>query len=455
MIKKPLTNITLMKKKYLTLLPAIPAIAALAPLQSSAQAQLEPSLAKISEKVDTDGTYLQLNKFDGDITAFVEYGELLLDMLRKEEPGKIPAALKVADLVNILGIDALKASALSSKKTNGAWDTKSYASTSSSDKGVLSIYGKANQDYRVTSFAPETTDVAAQIRLDLSKLEPMILSFGEALGLQETVVDELKKNRQEIGGMPISDLISKLDIAINLAIDMDRKERMQIPGLPSTIPNTDLVARIDGLNWAWDLYGDLLIAQSGLPWQKADKEGITTLTLPAEMKEGLLGYSPTIQIDKANNYIWIASKESGLSSALDANSKKLKDGKAFQASMASLPTKGNSLLYLSTDLLGEVAEQYKNADKKGLLQDPEFVKSKPIIDKIIADITSSPSGIVSVLSKDNTGIFSAFRGPLPLKNYLNQLSPMLSSTLPLYMGISTPHISEEFHEIEEINPNTQ
>ena len=165
---------------------------AMAPLQLGAQIQLEPSLAKISQKVDADGDFLQLNKFDGDIATLIEYGELALD-IAKIEVSEIPANLQVAKIFKVLGLDAMKASALSSKKVDGSWNNKSYLYTGGSDKGILSMYGETDAAYVVTNFAPETTDIAVQLRMDLRQATQIITEIAAAVGQNEMMEKEMTK----------------------------------------------------------------------------------------------------------------------------------------------------------------------------------------------------------------------------------------------------------------------
>jgi len=145
-----------MKKRYFAFIPAISCMG----LSSiSAETKLESSLEKVASKVDTDGTYLQLNKFDGDIETLVEYGELALDLAKKEETS-IPADLKVEKIVKLIGLDQMKALAASSKKVDGSWNNLSYIYTGGSNKGLLSVYGDTDEKVSVADFAPETTDIA-------------------------------------------------------------------------------------------------------------------------------------------------------------------------------------------------------------------------------------------------------------------------------------------------------
>ncbi len=416
-----------MKQKYLTI---IPAILAMAPMHASAQITLEPSLTKVAQKVDTDGTYLQLNKFDGDIKALTEYGELGLD-IAKQHIKEIPADTSIAKLSKLIGIDAMKASAMSSKKEAGAWNNKAYIYTGGSNAGILSMYGKTNADYIVTGFAPETTDIAIQLTLDLRKAEEIISGFGAAFGQTADINQVMDKKLPMLGNKTAFELISKLNFNVNIALDINSDKRLPIP-MPVegfAAPSTDILVRIDGIAWAWDLFGDKLISQTGLPWKKSKKKTSITYTLPAEMKDALMGYNPVIRVDKTKNHIWISSKVATVKDALNPNNKKLKDNANFKNTMSSLPSKGNSLIYISKDILDELVNQYKQAGKKGLLDDPDFKKAKPLVDRLIKDLTSPDSGIAMTLSKDDLGILSVIRAPFPTKNYLNQLSPMISQAI--------------------------
>jgi len=159
---------------------------------------------------------------------------------------------------------------------------------------------------------------------------------------------------------------------------------------------------------------------------------VKTYTLPAEAADRMLGYSPIIQITKDS--IWLASKPSILKAA-QSDGKKLKDGAAFKKTMATLPQSGNSLAYISEDFIAELVAQYKSADKAGHLDDPDFQAAKPLVDKLIADLTKPGSGIAAVIDVDQNGMNSVLRVPFPTKNYLTQLTPMFQSAVaaPLIM----------------------
>ena len=204
-----------MKKRYLSLVP----IAAIMVSPLSA-ATLKPSLEKVAAKVDTDGDFLQLNKFDGDLATLKEYGELVLDIARAEN-SEIPAALKVGKLFEVLGLNALQATATSSKKVDGSWNNRSYLWTGGSQKGILSLYGKANEKYEVAAFAPESTDIALQLRINLSQMNKVITEIADAMGQGDMMRKEFGKPQQEIGGMTPFQLIEKLDFRVSIAIDID------------------------------------------------------------------------------------------------------------------------------------------------------------------------------------------------------------------------------------------
>jgi len=405
-----------MKKRYLSLVP----IAALMVSPLSA-ATLQPTLEKVAAKVDTDGDFLQLNKFDGDLATLKEYGELLLDIARAEN-SEIPAAFNLLKMFDLLGLDDMKASASSSKKVDGSWNNRAYLWTGGSQKGILSLYGKANEKYEVATFAPESADIVLQLRLNLSQMNKVITEMGDAMGQGDMMRKEFGKPQEEIGGMTPFQLIEKLNFRVNIAIDIDRKNRLVMEGADA--PGAELVARIDNVAWAWDIFGEQLIKDSGMPWDKKLEGQVTTYTLSEEAAKELMGYRPVICIDKAKNYIWIASKPTVLAAAR-GDGPKLKDGAAFKKTMATLPQNGNSLAYVSKDLLDELVSQYKMAGKNGLLVDPQFEMAKPLVDKLIADLTGGESGMAAVISVDEQGINSVLRAPFPLKNYLDKLTPLV------------------------------
>lgn len=408
-----------MKKRYLTTL----AIASLlSPV--SAQVQLEPTLHKTVQKVDTDGTYLEINKIDDDLSVLVEYGEMILDIAKKEEDD-IPKGLNVKEIMKVLGLKQLKATAMSSKKVNGAWDNKAYLYAGEKPKGILSLYGPANAENVVASFAPETTDIALQLRLDLREAKGIAQEIASMIGERNKMDKEMNKSRPELKGLTAYELVDKMNVCVNLAIDLDRKNRFK-PAPDVDIPTPDFVARLDGVAWVWQYVGDEMMKETNLPWQSKVEGGVTTYTLPENMQKHLQGYSPMIVVDTKTDFIWAGSKEAVVKAAMSNQTKKLKDGAAFKNTMASLPKNANSLFYVSNDLLQELVHQYEMADKKGLLNDKDFKTAQPIVNKLIADLTAANSGIVGLISVDDEGVFSALRAPFPVKNYFNQLLPYIT-----------------------------
>jgi hypothetical protein len=97
--------------------------------------------------------------------------------------------------------------------------------------------------------------------------------------------------------------------------------------------------------------------------------------------------------------------------------------------MEHLPSKGNSMMYLSKGMLSTAKSQYESAVKTNMCGD-DFEKGKEIMDRLMVDITESDKGWAMILAKDDDGVLLASRGPIGLQHlkYLTPVVPMLLFT---------------------------
>jgi len=175
--------------------------------------QLEAALTEVAKKVDTDGAYLELNRIDGDIKVVEEYAELGLQLLKNNE-ADIPKGLNVKKLIKLFGVDVMKATAKSSKKVDG---------------GIFSFYGGQDEKLEVTHFAPETADVALQLRLNLVELGAIIKEVAGQTGMSDQANGVFTQPIDPLGGMTGYQVIEKLDLRASIAIDIEREKRMRLP----------------------------------------------------------------------------------------------------------------------------------------------------------------------------------------------------------------------------------
>ncbi len=409
-----------MKKKHLFIIPML----ALGCHSSAIAQDVHPALKKTASKINTAGDYISMTKLDGDMAAITQYLELILKTA-KTNGESIPENLNAKDLLSILGLDSLKAAGSSSKELDNAWINHSYLENGGSNKGLFSLLGKANQDFVTPTICPAGTDLALQMQMDLRELAPMLMQLAKLSG-EEKMTANMEKNIPELNMTPTA-LLAKLNVTVSLAIDINTDENAQTNPL-ALISGANAIARIDGLNWLWDKLGEQLIAQSGIPFEKSEQGGVTSYTVPAEMRKDMMGYSPQLIIDKANGHIWISSKPEFYAKCKSGDNS-LANSAAFKAAMENLPSKGNSMMYLSKEMLLTAKSQYDSAAKTGMFG-KDFAKGKEILDRLMVDITESDKGWAMVLGKDDDGVLLASRGPLGLQHlkYLTPIVPILLFT---------------------------
>jgi len=406
-----------MKKKHFLIIPA----AALG-LQLPLAAQEHEELAHAASKVDKNGEYYQLNKVDQDIKVIMKYLDLVLKIAR-DSGEDIPAELDMKKLVDTLGLGDIKAMAQSSKYQNNAWLNKSYLETGSSSKGIFSLFGGPAKPFTVTQFAPAGTDLAMQIQLDLTKVENMAMTIANLVGENDKVKTAMSTEIPDLKMTP-SQLLAKLNVTLNVAVDLDGNNRMEMG--PMKVGRPEVIGRIDGLAWAWDIVGDQIIEGSELPFEKSVKGNVISYSLADEVRPHMENYSPTIVVDKGSNQVWVCSDKKVLA-ASRGNGPKLADSQEFKATWKGLPQEGNSMFYISKELVNEIKSQYDAlADQEAFGDD--FKKARPLIDEVIKDLTKCKTGYGAAISREDRGILLANKAPLP-----SWVGKAVSSALPYLM----------------------
>ncbi len=407
-----------MRKKHLFLVPLL----ALGCNSSAIAQDIHPALKTTASKINTNADHISMTKVDGDIGAITQYLELILQTARKNGES-IPKNITAKELLRITGLNTLKSMGSSAKEMDNAWINHSYLENGGSDVGLFSLIGEANQTYVVPTMCPAGTDLALQLQVDLRQLAPMLMQLAKISGENGGMTLNMDKNIPELNMTP-TELLAKLNVRVNIALDVNTDENARTNPL-AIVSGANAVIRIDGLNWFWEKLGDTIIADSGVPFEKTEKDGLVTYTVPAEMRKDMMGYSPQLTIDNANKHIWITSSPEFFAKCKSGENS-LADSAAFKATMEQLPTKGSSLMYLSKEMLVTTKSQYDSAAETGMFGE-DFAKAKELMDRLMVDITESDKGWAMSLGKDDHGVLLASRGPVGLQhlNYLSQLAPLL------------------------------
>lgn len=377
-----------MKIKYLIMLPAI-SLAASTSSWGQNVADI-PAAAKVN--------------LEAEFTEIKTADELLdkLASIIEEEAKNAGEEVDGKALLDVLGLSDITSYAMSSEKDGTEWVNHMFMHNSGSDKGIFALLGKKNTELSAPTMCPVGSDLVIQSDIDLRTLEALIKKVMNVAAASDAdkkkFEDSMKKEIPELK-MNVSALLAKMNVRLNLAIDLDDKEALPTPFGPFDKPH--IVARVDGLAWIWDIIGNDLIAESGLPFAKKEEGGVTTYSIPDEMAAQLMGYTPIIVVDENKNHVWIASSSQFLARS-NSGKDSLANSIAFQGTMKGLPTKGNSMTYVSKGFADFLLKIHGIAEEAGIMGD--LADNNEEMDKAIESLKKINQGYVSTLSREADGI---------------------------------------------------
>jgi len=378
----------------------------------------ESTTAHAASKVDMNGSYLQINQLDGHIDTVTDYLNLICDVARKNGE-KIPEDLDLKKLIKDVGLGNLKALAQSSIRKDDVWINRRYLETGANNSGIFSLIGGQAKPFSVAQIAPAGSDIAIQVQLDLRQLEELIYTVARAANKEPRAHKILSKKDDKLK-MSRADFLKKANFTAQVIVDLHPEDKLLVGPFKVGRPNVAIC--IEGAAWLWDVIEPEITKKAPVKLQKKDKNGIITYSLAAEAQKQMKGYSPTVVIDKNKNQIWI-SADSAFLNKCRGKGDKLVDTEAFKATWQGMPSEGNSMLYISKDLLTELKTQYQFIANTGMLGE-DFQKAKPLVDKIVIDLTKSKIGFAASLGKDLRGIEFVSKSPLP--SSAMKLMPLLT-----------------------------
>ena len=358
-------------------------------------------------KVDTSGTHFSIHNLEREMNQAMEYADLILQVARNSGEN-IPKDATAKRIMQDLGLANLKAYAQSSTFKDNRWVNKSYLYTGPNKNGIFSILGNGDREFDLPKFAPASTDLAIQLQSDLSELGPIILKLTDSFGNGEYARKDLNKPIPSMD-MTILEFLKKANMTAHVVVDL-RDGDGTLPLGPLGMKRPDIAVRVDNMNWIWPLVEKELIQKSKLPFSKSQEGNNSKYTLHENLRKHMQEFLPALYIDNDNNHLWFFSDTSFMKKCL-SDGKKLHDSLDFKAAFADLPKKGNGMSYISKDLLNEISNLYQTLAGWGELN-KEFQNARPLVDRIIKDITKSDTGYAAVISKDALGI--EMSGTLPI-----------------------------------------
>ena len=341
--------------------------------------------------------------------SFSDYSSIIEKAIQDNAGEDLPEGITSKDILDFVGLGNISSYAQSSTPDGTEWINKMRLDNGGDHKGVLQLFNDSKyKDLAVADMAPAGTDLAMQFGINLKSVEASALAFM-AKGAEEPDIAEFKKSlEQEVPmlGVTTSELLQKLDLRLNLALDLDPNEQLPTPVGSFDKPN--LVLRLDGISWIWDKVGAMAIGSSGLPFQKTEADGITTFSLPAEMAANFMGYSPEVRVDSAKDQIWIASTPDFLAKCTSGTNT-LSSSQAYKDTMEGLPTEGQMMSYMSKDFATFISKTVGDLKEKGML-DSVDAAAKTQLDSGLAQLSKVSKGAAQVVSADSTGVSVAERG---------------------------------------------
>lgn len=369
---------------------------------------------------------------EGPMSDYLNIAKKALNDHAEELELDLPDAVQPRHIFKMLGFENVKTYAQSSTPQGTEWINHIQLNNGGDHQGALKLFvDSKHKGLVVGDMAPAGTDLALQFTLNLASAETLIGNFMADAGAPEDAQEEFKGAMGEetpMLGVTNSELLKKLDLRLNLAIDFDAEKKLALP-IPELgeLPFPNLVGRIDGATWIWNKLGPIAIGQSGLPFAMKKEGDITTYTLPAEMTQQFMGFSPVIKVDGLKDQFWIATTPEFLDKC-SSGENTLAQSEAYRKVMAGLPAEGVSMTYMSKDFVNLVKDFLdKPIVKEGLEGAAPEIKDS--VAESLKQIDKVQTGFGQVISTNANGILLSERNVMNIEQQMTEAMKQLESLL--------------------------
>lgn len=386
-----------------------------APLAAN-ELKLHPELEAAASKVDTDASHLELSLVKEDMEMILPYAELVGEMLTELEGTE--AKVDVRSILGASGLLDLSAVAKSNARHGGSWLNKTYYATGGSRKGLFSLLAGDSEEFQVARMAQSGTDLAFELRADLSQLPGLIESIGGALGVAGDAKEELAREVDHLG-MTIEEALKRTSFRVQLAMNFELGDESEANTLP--VPQ-DLICRIDGMTRFWNKAGEAWL-------EECESKGVLAIT--RSESDGMVTYAVTseeevievIVVESTTDTIWLSTSAEALKQSMEQGPR-LADDPEFQATWAGMPQTGNAMAYVSPRLFragigsvlpllgGQVGPEDESGESTGAID--------RLLLKLTTDLIAADTGLALSASSDADGLLIASKLPFPGK-YLDDL----------------------------------
>lgn len=378
---------------------------------------------------------------EGDIMALLgEFFEEVMKSLPKEDNPKLPPNFSFQKVFGLVGLDSIKASGTSSRKTAGGMThLRSFVYTPAGRRGLLSLTGGAPQPLLATTLATKDTDLIIEFPLHLKDL--MEQAWPVFLDLvpegDRAVVEAAAAQPQPPLGISYQEMAQKLSVRIGLIVTLMPEQTLVTPGNPVELPGINAAIVIDKLGWLKDILKERflpMLQDPNVPLEVTNENGVITGRFRTPVGPAPMDFQPAFILDESADRLIIATR-TGYLDGLLGKEPRLSEQPEFAAAWAGLPKDGNGCLFLSKRLL----QTFINAVKTSISKDETF-EEKALALKFM-DLLSKYANATQVLTYANLpdGILGASNISFPV---INPGSVSSITTLAVLSSLAVPAINK-------------
>lgn len=325
-------------------------------------------------------------------------------------------------ILSILGLNAITSYAYSSEKQGSEFVNLLYLHDDGARQGIFKTFGEKSVEYTLPTMSPAGTDFGFQAKINLGNLEEMLRALMTEAKAPAEDIEEFEAGMKEIVptmGINTSALLKKINVNINLALDLDPVEKLPTPFGEFDKPK--LVARIDSIKWAWPaLEQQLQNPKMGL--QRVEKDGIIVYNVTDQIKPFLMGYAPLVVMDTKKDQLWFATSQAFLQLAKNSENSLATD-KNFLAAMKGLPKTGNMMSYLSKDMAKFMTNLIKSQTEIGT------IPNSPEMEQALQQFQAIQTGMISNYTRDESGSHFSSRSVESIEDSLKELEKVMEEVI--------------------------
>ncbi len=389
-------------------------------------ADLSAHFVAVNQQLELGGTFYAYADIDGDVKKF---GESLNQLGAKAAEANPYAAMAKQDypaLLNLLGIDAVKAIGASSVAIDGGYRNRCFIYMPEGRRGIFAFGGGEAKPFSRVKMAPADADFYTEAEYDLPALyEALKAVVGKVAGdAMINLLEAQLKQQKPKEPMPF-ELIQSMRGSYALALRLDPQQSIVVPGkVAFKLPGVNALLRIDGI---------------GAPLAEAfenEKKMVKT------MEGGLAVYEvasafPGTKIQPAfavvDGALWVATDKAFLLESIGRTSG-LDQQPEFKQELAALGPNGNALTYVTPQFFAKVKQALAEIPGDGSKEAEmvlSFVRSfVPELSRPMVSVSQNlPNGVLVRSHWKNSHVASMFTAAMANPFTIGMIS---SLTIPAF-----------------------